>query len=274
MTRNDQLLDEARKGFMVHPCIMDGRQTLVYERGLEKLDPQTFLHLTKYANENGYIIREDRRADFIEGVKRVKDPSRANVITILVLTASILSQSAVAGPANYLGMTEPVSAVEQMQVYSNPSFEMSSYNTIEDLMGGLVNWINSHTSLKHDTDNLPELVFANPNIIAEVAFGGELPSNVDAAKLNILGLYNFNDQTIYMLDSLDLKTDEGKAILLHELVHYLQYEESLNDNVECKNELEALAYTLEAEYLNGQGVKHSISQNHIKNVSTCKQPKL
>lgn len=73
-----------------------------------------------------------------------------------------------------------------------------------------------------------------------------------------------------MLDSLDLKTEEGKAILLHELVHYLQYEESLNDNVECKNELEALAYTLEAEYLNGQGVKHSISQNHIKNVSTCK----
>jgi len=255
---------------MVHPCITDGRQTLVYERGLEKQDPETFLNLSTYANENGYIIKEDRRADFLEGVKRVKDPSRANVITILILTASILSQSAVAAPPNYLGMTEPVSAVEQMQVYSNTGLEMGSFNTIDDLMGGLVNWINNHTSFKHDIEKIPGITFANPNIIAEVAFGGKLPSNVDAAELNILGLYNFNNQTIYMLDSLDLESEEGKAILLHELVHYLQYEESVNENVECKNELEALAYTLEAEYLNNQGVRHSISQNHIKNVSSCK----
>lgn len=270
MSKKKALSNKVRKKFMVHPCIIDGKQTLIYERGLEKNDPQNYQNLTHYANNNNYTIKEDRRADFIKGVKRVNDPSRANVITILVLTASLLSQAASADVPNYLGMSEPLSEIEQMQVYANTNLEMSSFNTVEDLMEGLVDWIHNRTSFKHEVDKFPELVFANPNIIAEVAFGGELPSNVDAAKLNILGLYNFNDQTIYMLDSLDLKTEEGKAILLHELVHYLQYEESLNDNVECKNELEALAYTLEAEYLNGQGVKHSISQNHIKNVSACK----
>ena len=270
MSKKKAFSDKVGKKFMVHPCIIDGKQTLIYERGLEKNNPQTYQHLTHYANNNNYTIKEDRRADFIEGVKRVKDPSRANVITILVLTASLFSQAASADVPNYLGMSEPLSEIEQMQVYARADLEMSSFSTVEDLMEGLVSWINDRTSFKHDVDNIPELVFANPHIIAEVAFGGDLPSNVDATKLNILGLYNFNDQTIYMLDSLDLKTEAGKAILLHELVHYLQYEESIDENVECKNELEALAYTLEAEYLNGQGVKHNISQNHIKNVSDCK----
>jgi len=270
MSKKKVFSDKARKKFMVHPCIIDGKQTLIYERGLEKNDPQNYKNLTHYANNNNYNIKEDRRADFIEGVKRVKDPSRANAITILVLTASLLSQAASADVPNYTGMNEPLSEIEQMQVYANTNLEMSSYSTVEDLMEGLVDWINNRTSFKHELDKLPELVFANPNIIAEVAFGGELPSNVDANKLNILGLYNFNDQTIYMLDSLDLKTEEGKAILLHELVHYLQYEESIDENVECRNELEALAYTLEAEYLNSQKVNHNITQNHINKISSCK----
>ena len=261
--------DKVRKRFMVHPCIIDGKKTLIYERGLKENDPQTYKHLTDYANNNNYCIKQDSRADFIEGVKRVKGPSRANVITIMVLTASLLSQAATADVPNYLGMTEPLSEIEQMQVYANTDLELSSFNTVEDLMGGLVTWINNHTSFKHDADKLPELVFANPHIIAEVAFGKELPGNVDAEKLNILGLYNFNEQTIYMLDSLDLKTEEGKAILLHELVHYLQYQDNIDQNVECKNELEALAYTLEAQYLNGQNINHKITQEHINKISSC-----
>jgi hypothetical protein len=254
---------------MVHPCIIDGKKTLVYEQGLKKNAPETYQHLSDYAHNNNYSIKEDRRADFIEGVRRVKEPSRANVITIMVLSASLFSQAATADFPNYSGMTEPLSEIEQMQVYANADLEMSSFNTVEDLMGGLVGWINNHTSFKHDANKLPELVFANPHVIAEVAFGKELQSNIDAEKLNILGLYNFNDQTIYILDSLDLKTEEGKAILLHELVHYLQYEDSIDKNVECRNELEVLAYTLEAEYLHAQKINHNITQQHINKISTC-----
>ncbi len=270
MSKKIKLPEITKKKFMVHPCIVDGKQTLIYKRGLEEQDPQTFQYLTHYARQNNYVIKEDRRADFITGVKRVKDSSRANVITVLILTASLLSQSAAADFSNYLGMSAPVSDIEQMQVYPRVDLEMSSFTTVEQLMGGLVSWINDHTSFKHDVDNLPELVFANPHVIAEVAFGGDLPGNVDASSLNILGLYNFNDKIIYMLDSLDLKTEEGKGILLHELVHYLQYEESIDENVECKNELETLAYLLEAKYLNGQNVKHNLSQKHIDDTSQCR----
>ena len=70
--------------------------------------------------------------------------------------------------------------------------------------------------------------------------------NPDTPKIN--GLYNFNEKAVYILDSLDLETTEGKGILLHELVHYLQYQHGYDENVECKNELESLAYVLNARF--------------------------
>ena len=256
--------------FMVHPCIIDGKHTLVYERGLEQKDPDNFHLLTQYAETNGYILKEDRRADFIEGIKRVENPSRANVITILILTASLLSQNAMADASNYLGITTPISDIEQMQVYPRVEIDEASYATIENLMDNLVEWINQHTSFEHQVETLPKLIIADPNIIAEVAFGGKLPGNIDASSLNIMGLYNFNEKAIYLLDELDLNSEEGKGILLHELVHYLQYEEDIDKNVECKNELEALAYMIEAKYLSDHQIKHKITQSHINKVSECK----
>lgn len=257
--------------FMVHPCIIDGKHTLVYECGLEQKDPENYKLLTQYADTNGYVLKEDRRANFIEGVKRVENPSRANVITILILTASLLSQNTAAAEfSNYLGIDEPISNIEEMQVYPRVEIDDASYATIENLMDNLVEWINQHTSFQHHVDKLPKLVLADTNIIAEVAFGGKLPGNVDASSLNIMGLYNFNEKAIYLLDELDLNTEEGKGILLHELVHYLQYEEDIDKNVDCKNELEALAYMIEAKYLSDHQVKHNITQSHIDNVSECK----
>lgn len=258
------------KKFMVHPCVIDGKRTLIYERGLEEKDPENFHLLEKYADNNDYVIKEDRRANFIEGVKRVANPSRANVITILVLTASLLSQSAEADAPNYLGITTPIADIEQMQVYPRVEIDNVTYATMENLMGLLVDWINQHTTFEHHVDSLPKLVIADPNIIAEVAFGGKLPGNIDAESLNIMGLYNFNEKAIYLLDDIDLDTEEGKGILLHELVHYLQYEEGIDKNAECKNELEALAYMIEAKYLNKLNVEHGITENHIDKVSECK----
>ena len=109
-------LEKVMKSFMVHPCVLDGQQTLVYEKGLKQNHPSAFQTLVHYAKANDCVIKEDRRADFVEGVKRVKDPSRANVITIMVLTASILSQSALADDIDCI--TAPVldENTEQAQV--------------------------------------------------------------------------------------------------------------------------------------------------------------
>ncbi len=254
---------------MVHPCILDGKQTLVYERGLEKQHPAAYNSLTHYAKANNYLIKEDRRADFIEGIKRVKEPARANVITIMILTASILSQSALADDIEFIAVPGLEEGTEQTQIYPRVDIQMSSFANYDQLMAGLLEWINEHTTFEHKIDQLPNLNFGDSKHIAVIAFGGDLPAEVDASKLNILGLYNFNNNTIYLLDSVDLKTDVGRGILLHELVHYLQYETELDEKVECKNELEALAYSIEAQFLHEHNQDPGFSQQLIKNVSEC-----
>jgi hypothetical protein len=262
-------LENVMKSFMVHPCVLDGQQTLIYEKGLEQNHPSAFKVLVHYAKANDCVIKEDRRADFIEGVKRVKDPSRANVITIMILAASILSQSVLADDIDVFSEVRLEEDAEQVQVYPRFDIQMSSFANYDQLMARLLEWINEHTEFDHKIEQLPKLNFGDSQHIAVVAFGGDLPTDVDASKLNILGLYNFNNKTIYLLDSVDLKTDVGRGVLLHELVHYLQYEEKLDEKVECKNELEALAYTIEAQYLHQHNHNPGFSQSLINNVSEC-----
>lgn len=79
---------------MVHPCLIDGRHTLVYENGLELRNPTAFEQISRFASAQGYQLKEDRRSDFLEGIKRVKNRRRANVISVMMLTAGLMSQTA------------------------------------------------------------------------------------------------------------------------------------------------------------------------------------
>ena len=105
--------------------------------------------------------------------------------------------------------------------------------------------------------------------MAEVAFGGDLPQAVDPEKLRIYGLQNFNEGAVYILHSQDMESERGKGILLHELVHFLQYQYDKDEDVNCKNELESLAYILEAKFLQSHNHEHNISMEHISRVSQC-----
>jgi Zn-dependent peptidase ImmA (M78 family) len=141
--------------------------------------------------------------------------------------------------------------------------------TETELMVVLLRWINKHSSFNHDLNDLPRILKVNKTQIAQIAFGRTLPAAIDPDTLGIKGLYNFNNRTIYILDNLDLSVEGDRAILLHELVHYLQYRYGDDKGAECKNELEKLAYRLEAEYLHSHNHKINFNANHIENVSRC-----
>ncbi len=261
-----------REQAMVHPCVIDGQKTLVYERGLKKKDQAAFNMVTEFATTHGYRLKEDQRADFLEGIKRVKNNRRANAISVLVLTAGLMSQTAQAESAiekqGELSYIDP--DITHTQTEAGFDFDFDSFNTQEELVSGLLGWINSHSTFQYDIDNIPSIKKVDAKQIAEVAFGGELPAAIDAESLNIFGLYNFNEKTVYLLDTIDLETQEGKGILLHELVHYLQYQTGIDQNAKCKNELESLAYVLEAKFLESQHHEHNITASHINKVSQCR----
>ena len=117
---------------------------------------------------------------------------------------------------------------------------------------------------------MPDVKRLSSNGMVEMASGKELPTSINKNTLKIYGLYNFEKKAVFLLDSIDLKTDNGRAILLHELVHFLQYHDGVDKEVRCKNELEKLAYTLEARFMHDMGKKTSFSVKHVSRVSQCK----
>jgi hypothetical protein len=260
-----------KKQAMVHPCIIDGKHTLVYENGLEQNDALAFQQIAEFAKTQGYQLKEDQRSDFLEGIKRVKNRRRANVVSVMMLTAGLMSTSAQAKSAFGHDIDlHDTNELTHTQASGGFDFDLNSYNTEEELVSGLLGWINDHSSFKYDIDTLPDIKKVSSRKIAEVAFGGTLPKAVNPDNLQIFGLYNFNEKAVYLLDTIDLKTDEGKGILLHELVHYLQYQTGMDDKAECKNELESLAYVLEAKFLESNNHRHNITDSHIDKVSQCR----
>jgi len=259
---------DIRTQVLVHPCVIDGRATLVHERGLAAANPEGYAHLLAYAEANGYLVREDRRADFIEGIKRVKDPNRANLMTIIVLVAAVASRSVAAQPGQ--PPDQPV-ATEGFQSgdLNDLQLDIDSIPAGANLIAGLIGWINGHSTFKYDVHDAPDVQKVPASELASIAFGGNLPKNVNPANLRIYGLYNFNDQTVYLLDTIDLATEQGKAILLHELVHYLQYQAGVDKSVECRNQLESLAYVLEARYMSEQQLDSGITDSHIQRAGQC-----
>jgi len=256
---------------MVHPCIINGQHTLVYENDLHNKNPEAFQKISEFATTQGYQLKEDQRSDFLEGIKRVKNRRRANVVSVMMLTAGLMSQSAYAKPHSSLNFGMPTdSDSSTTQIQSGFDFDFDSYNTQEELVSGLLGWINDHSSFKYDVEKIPTVKKVSAKKIAMVAFGGKLPKAVNPDSLKIFGLYNFNEGAVYLLDSIDLDTEKGKGILLHELVHYLQYQTGMDYDVRCKNELESLAYVLEAKFLEANDYDHRITNSHIKKVSQCR----
>ena len=255
---------------LVHPCIINGQHTLIHERGLQQSDPESYAHILEFARSNGFNVREDQRRDFIEGVKRVRNKRRANVMTVMALTATMMSQAVSAKADSDLDTTDEHHIEHHDDHHMHDfDFDLESYDTEAEMVSAMFNWINQHSSFDHDVSMMPEIKKVSAKKIAEVAFGGTLPQAVDPLKLQIYGLYNFNEGAVYILDSLDMKSEQGKGILLHELVHYLQYQYNQDENVQCKNELESLAYILEARFLQSHGHNHNITDAHIDRVSQC-----
>ncbi len=244
------------KPALVHPCVIDGRKTLIYEQGLELSDPATFRYLVNYARYRDLELREDRR----RGERALRQDNTSNIIPVMLLGASLVTGNVQAGPH----------AAHQVNMSVSRSLDSGPVAAHdEDTVRHLVQWIHDNSSLEFNDDVLPAIVWVSARAMVDVAFGKNLPKSVNPDKLQIFGLYNFRDKSIYLLDTIDLNTEEGKAILLHEIVHYLQYSQGMDKNVACKNELEKLAYSLEAYYLETHGASAGFSEAHVHRVSRC-----
>ncbi len=252
---------------VVHPCNIEGQDAIVYKSGLRERNPVFYAQLTKFANENNIFLKEDQRDSF----NTVKNDRRSRFMPMMVLGASLLTNQTVAAAnknidAGYVDFKNGQN-IEYQVNHLNKSFTTNEQKNIEKLLG----WVSGQLrGLGVEVNNeMPDIQRVSSKSMLKIAFGKDIPRAVNQKNMQIYGLYNFKNKTVYLLDSIDLETEKGKSVLLHELVHYVQYQNGHDKKVNCKNELENLAYHLEARYLQEHGEHVDFSQNHVDRVSQC-----
>ena len=139
---------------------------------------------------------------------------------------------------------------------------------VKELMLSLLTWISVNTPLAYDGAPLPELVRASENQLTHMSFHGELPQGTKADR-SVVGVYLPEEHNVYLSNDVDLATVEGRAVLLHELVHYLQYENGLHKTAQCIAQLEQTAYAAEAKYLLQRGKQPDFDAMQVSILSMC-----
>lgn len=142
---------------------------------------------------------------------------------------------------------------------------------MKELTIALLMWIGSHTSMPYDGSHFPNVVKVPHEHLVHILYEGELPQGLDPETISVAGLYNFRDGNIYLLENEDLTTIEGQGVLIHELVHYLQYYHGIDRKVECMRELESTAYAAQAQFLAQYDQEAPFNDMHVLLVSTCRQ---
>lgn len=120
---------------------------------------------------------------------------------------------------------------------------------MKEMLVSLLMWISAETGIPYKEQALPEVALVSAEALVRIQFNGDLPENYDPRTTAYLGLYDHKRNRIYVLRDLDFDSVYGRSVLVHELVHYLQYSAGLEDKVMCQRQLEELAYVTQETYL-------------------------
>ena len=107
---------------------------------------------------------------------------------------------------------------------------------MEALLLSLLLWINQNSTFDYDiTQGVPKLVQADQMTLA--AFVVDDPATLTEEK-NTPSFQNFINQleavydpvrkTIMISSQIDLKSNYARSVIVHELVHFIQYQHKLN----------------------------------------------
>lgn len=137
---------------------------------------------------------------------------------------------------------------------------------MESLLSTLLIWIAANSS--YDTSGLPHpevQLMTAPEITEEYysAAPERIPeSGIDSRIRALYAPNDGSDGTIYLLHDGNVEEiyeyAELREILLHELVHHVQWQTGVADTWSCRNQGELEAYRLGALYLRQQ-----LSQDHL-----------
>lgn len=146
---------------------------------------------------------------------------------------------------------------------------------MNELMFGLLLWVNQNTAFNYDgSAGMPDVQRVDVRTLSTLMFKGDTsaalsPRNLRIVSEQIEAIYHPETKTIYVRNSVDLDTVYGKSALVHELVHYIQYQQSKHTQVACINALEKDAYHVQSAYLRDKGEEPRVDDFTVAVRSLC-----
>lgn len=131
---------------------------------------------------------------------------------------------------------------------------LAQHETEKKLIQDLLAWIVRHSYLRPSSKPLPLITLSSNHKLTELAFGNKIPLALKHKSLRVMGLFHHEHSTVYLHETVDLDTVPGRALLLHELVHYLQQQDNRKVSRKELKKREQLAYKLEVKYLKDNGM--------------------
>ena len=124
-------------------------------------------------------------------------------------------------------------------------------NYLKAVTPNLIDFIEDNTLYEYEGWEYPEIVIQNQKAICNVVY---VPPRDEC---DVAGYYNENNNTIYIRDEPTQHMVEDRffeVVLVHELVHFLQWHDGTYDIVPCRKKLEEHAFEVQDKFVKTQGI--------------------
>jgi hypothetical protein len=170
------------------------------------------------------------------------------IFTIIGIMMLFFSNMSIGEPYKIIIENEKVENQEE----KNTKESSTDY---QNLMIEKINWIVKNSNLDYQGELLPSLVYLDSDIINLEGYGtykiaqSEYHGNYLP---NFIAIYNKEDKTILVDQKHSLESKDNHYILIHELVHYLQDINNVQNNIfykSCPEKMEEDAYSLQRKWM-------------------------
>ena len=133
-----------------------------------------------------------------------------------------------------------------------PAHDYSSVvSYLKAVTPNLINFIQNHTSYIYDGWQYPDILIETEEEICSVIYEDK------RTECDIAGYYNDIDNSIHIVDGPTDHMVEDRffeVVLVHELVHFLQYHNGTYETIACKQALEEDAFFVQTMFVETQNI--------------------
>lgn len=121
---------------------------------------------------------------------------------------------------------------------------------MKEIVLSLMVWIGANTDFTESISPPPIVIQTQAELVALVGTD-RIPGGA-----SIAGVYDSQTRTLFLDENVDVKTDDGKSTLVHELVHHFQVVTDRHRDGQCL--YEAQAYSIEDKWRREHGLIQAI----------------